>query len=206
MRLLLVDDDALVLESLSVLFSEDPELHVAATALNGAEALVKLQSLHVDIVLLDIQMPVMDGFETAERVREQYPQVKILMLTTFADYRSLHRCLEVGASGFLLKSDPTEKQILTIKAVYQGLPVISEQALRRFSEDPLFPDLTKREQEVLVHVAQGLSNKEISSRLCISEGTVRNIISVMLDKLGVRDRTQLAISYWQQKTGGSGHA
>ena len=202
MKLLLVDDDALVLESLEILLSEDPSIVIAGKAEQGAQALSFLQNHPVDMVLLDIQMPVMDGIETLQRIRAEFPRVKILMLTTFADYRTLHRCLESGASGFLLKSDSTEKQILTIKAVHQGLPVISEQALRSFSEDQLFSDLKEREQEVLMQLAQGLSNKEIAIRLCMSEGTVRNMISVMLDKLDLRDRTQLAIAYWQHKSRG----
>lgn len=202
MKLLLVDDDALVLESLSILFSVDSELHVVGTAANGSEALSFLQQMMVDVVLLDIQMPVMDGIETAQRLRSLYPKLKILMLTTFADYRTLYRCLEAGAHGYLLKSDPTQKQIMTIKTVQQGLPVISEDALKSFSEQQLFSDLSKRENEVLAHLAQGLSNKEIANRLCLSEGTVRNTISVMLDKLALRDRTQLAITYWQQKSMG----
>lgn len=202
MKLLLVDDDALVLESLEILLSEDPSIVIAGKAEQGGQALSFLQNHPVDMVLLDIQMPVMDGIETLQRIRAEFPRVKILMLTTFADYRTLHRCLESGASGFLLKSDSTEKQILTIKAVHQGLPVISEQALRSFSEDQLFSDLKEREQEVLMQLAQGLSNKEIAIRLCMSEGTVRNMISVMLDKLDLRDRTQLAIAYWQRKSRG----
>jgi DNA-binding NarL/FixJ family response regulator len=202
MRLLLVDDDVLVLESLEILLSEDPSIVIAGKAEQGAQALSFLQNHPVDMVLLDIQMPVMDGIETLQRIRAEFPRVKILMLTTFADYRTLHRCLESGASGFLLKSDSTEKQILTIKAVHQGLPVISEQALRSFSDDQLFSDLKEREQEVLMQLAQGLSNKEIAIRLCMSEGTVRNMISVMLDKLDLRDRTQLAIAYWQRKSRG----
>jgi len=202
LKLLLVDDDALVLESLEILLSEDPSIVIAGKAEQGAQALSFLQNHPVDMVLLDIQMPVMDGIETLQRIRAEFPRVKILMLTTFADYRTLHRCLESGASGFLLKSDSTEKQILTIKAVHQGLPVISEQALRSFSDDQLFSDLKEREQEVLMQLAQGLSNKEIAIRLCMSEGTVRNMISVMLDKLDLRDRTQLAIAYWQRKSRG----
>ncbi|NCC65084.1 MAG: response regulator transcription factor [Spirochaetia bacterium] len=202
MKLLLVDDDALVLESLSILFSVDSELHIVGSASNGSEALSFLQTSVVDVVLLDIQMPVMDGIETAQRMRALYPKVKILMLTTFADFRTLSRCLEAGAHGFLLKSDATEKQIMTIKAVYRGLPVISEEALKSFSTQPIFSDLTGRENEVLTHLAQGLSNKEIASRLCLSEGTVRNTVSVMLEKLNLRDRTQLAITYWQQKSMG----
>ncbi|HPE94023.1 MAG TPA: response regulator transcription factor [Sphaerochaeta sp.] len=202
MKLLLVDDDALVLESLEILLSEDPSIVIAGKAEQGSQALSFLQNHPVDMVLLDIQMPVMDGIETLQRIRAEFPRVKILMLTTFADYRTLHRCLESGASGFLLKSDSTEKQILTIKAVHQGLPVISEQALRSFSDDQLFSDLKEREQEVLMQLAQGLSNKEIAIRLCMSEGTVRNMISVMLDKLDLRDRTQLAIAYWQRKSRG----
>lgn len=202
MRLLLVDDDVLVLESLEILLSDDPSLTIVGKAENGAQALSFLQKQSVDLVLLDIQMPVMDGIEAAQRIRAEFSHIKILMLTTFADYRTLHRCLESGASGFLLKSDSTEKQIMTIKAVHQGLPVISEQALKSFSDDQLFGDLTQREQDVLLQLAQGLSNREIATRLCMSEGTVRNMLSVMLDKLDLRDRTQLAIAYWQRKSRG----
>ncbi|MGH0052708.1 MAG: response regulator transcription factor [Sphaerochaetaceae bacterium] len=200
MRLLLVDDDSLVLESLEILLSSDQQLHIVGSLTNGGAALAFLEHTQVDVVLLDIQMPVMDGIEAAQRIREKYPAIKILMLTTFADYRTLHRCLEAGASGFLLKSDATEKQIMTIKAVYQGLPVISAQALKQFSEQQMFTELSKRENEILLQLAQGLSNKEIAERLCLSEGTVRNSISMMLEKLGLRDRTQLAITYWQQKS------
>ncbi|MGE4453862.1 MAG: response regulator [Sphaerochaeta sp.] len=198
-RILLVDDDPLVLESLQILLSSDDMIEVVASARNGAEALSSLEKRPVEMVLLDIQMPVMDGIETAQRVRSLYPKIKILMLTTFGDYRTLHRCLEAGANGFLLKSDETEKQLMTIKAVDQGLPVISEDALKQFSEQQLFSSLSKREHEVLLQLAQGLNNKEIAGRLCLSEGTVRNSISVMLEKLDLRDRTQLAIAYWQRK-------
>ena len=99
MKLLLVDDDALVLESLEILLSEDPSIVIAGKAEQGAQALSFLQNHPVDMVLLDIQMPVMDGIETLQRIRAEFPRVKILMLTTFADYRTLHRCLESGASG-----------------------------------------------------------------------------------------------------------
>ncbi len=202
MRIVLVDDDELVLESLSVLLAEDEDVHIVGCATNGAEALDLLGRLEADVVLLDIQMPVMDGLEAAQRIRAQFPRIKILMLTTFADYRTVHRALEAGASGFLLKSDPTEKQLMTIKAVYQGLPVISEQALRSFSDPLVFHDLSRGGLEVLEQLAGGLWNKEIAARLCLSEGTVRNVISVMLDKLALRDRTQLAIAYWQRKSSG----
>jgi DNA-binding NarL/FixJ family response regulator len=202
MKILLVDDDALVLESLEILLSGDAQLQIVGALSHGGEALSFLEHTQVDVILLDIQMPVMDGIEAAQRIRSKYPKVKILMLTTFSDYRTLYRCLEAGASGFLLKSDETEKQIMTIKAVYQGLPVISEQALKQFSEQQVFSSLSKRENEVLLQLAQGLSNKEIAERLCLSEGTVRNCISITLEKLGLRDRTQLAISYWQRKSTG----
>jgi DNA-binding NarL/FixJ family response regulator len=199
MKLFIVDDDSLVVESLEIILSSDKSIQIIGCAGDGAEALEKLRSLSPDIVLMDIQMPGMDGIQAAHRIKQAYPDIKIIMLTTFHDYRNIHRSLQAGASGYLLKSDATAKQLRTIKAVHEGLPVISESALKVFSSAANLSELTPRENEVLVSLANGLSNREIAERLYISEGTVRNNISLILDKLGLRDRTQLAIYYWQNR-------
>jgi DNA-binding NarL/FixJ family response regulator len=196
-KLFIVDDDSLVVESLEILLSTDRGLQTIGSASDGAEALEKLGTLKPDIVLMDIQMTGMDGIQATRRIKEAYPAIRIIMLTTFHDYRNIHRSLQAGASGYLLKSDDTAKQIGTIRAVFEGLPVISESALREFSASETLAELTQRENEVLVQLANGLSNREIAERLYISEGTVRNNISIILDKLQLRDRTQLAIYYWQ---------
>ena len=201
MKVFIVDDDSLVVESLTILLSADRTIQVVGSATDGGDALRQLGVSRPDLVLMDIQMPGMDGIQATQRIRHEYPLIKIIMLTTFHDYRNIHRSLQAGASGYLLKSDDTAKQIRTIKAVYEGLPVISASALKEYSQSGTLAELTQRENEILVQLANGLSNREIAEQLYISEGTVRNNISVILDKLKLRDRTQLAIYYWQNKGG-----
>jgi DNA-binding NarL/FixJ family response regulator len=199
MNILLADDDALVIESLGVILSSDPALTIVGSVTNGHDAVSFVRGHAVDLVLMDIQMPGLDGIAATKMIHDEFPKIKILMLTTFHDYQNIHRSLQAGASGYLLKSDETKKQIMTIKSVYAGLPVISEEALRSYTSAKPLAQLTQRENEILVHIANGLSNKEIADRQFITEGTVRNAISMILEKLQVRDRTQLAIYYWQQK-------
>lgn len=198
-HVLLVDDDSLVTESLEILFSTDTKIDIVGTATSAAEAIQFVQNHKIDMVLMDIQMPEMDGITATKIIHDSFPQLKIIMLTTFHDYQNIHRSLQAGASGYILKSDDTHKQIMTIKSVHAGLPVISEKALHSFSEPLQQSGLSHRENEILFHVANGLSNKEIAGRLFITEGTVRNTISIILEKVQLRDRTQLAIYYWQQK-------
>lgn len=200
-RIVIVDDDALVIESLSIILGADREFVVVGSAENGQEAVKLIESTQADIILMDIQMPVMDGIIACEKIKERYPEIRIIMLTTFHDYKNIHLSLKAGASGYLLKSDSTEKQKLTIKSVHAGLPIISEDALAGFREEEKGLSLTARERDVMELVANGFSNKEIADRLFISEGTMRNILSVILGKMELRDRTQLAIYYWQSKTG-----
>ncbi len=198
-RIVLVDDDSLVIESLEIIFSADPEINIVGTVTSGADAVQFVREHPLDMVLMDIQMPGMDGISATKIIHDTFPQVKIIMLTTFHDYQNIHRSLQAGASGYILKSDDTKKQIMTIKSVNAGLPVISEKALHSYAEPLQQSVLSHRENEIVYHVANGLSNKEIAERLFITEGTVRNSISIILEKLQVRDRTQLAIYYWQQK-------
>ena len=205
MHILLVDDDALVIESLGIILSSDPDLSIAGSVTNGHEAVAFVRTHTVDMVLMDIQMPVMDGIAATKIIHEAYPKIKIIMLTTFHDYQNIHRSLQAGASGYLLKSDDTKKQIMTIKSVYAGLPVISEEALRSYTSSKPLEQLTQRENEILIHIANGLSNKEIADRQFVTEGTVRNTISIILEKLQVRDRTQLAIYYWRKAVPGTGY-
>ena len=197
MKILIVDDDSLVIESLEILLSSDPTIRIAGSATNGSEAIEFVRSHTIDVILMDIRMPGMDGIQATKQIKQSHPEIKVIMLTTFHDYRNIHRSLQAGASGYLLKSDETSRQIRTIKAVYEGLPVISEVALKEFANTNISAELTRRENEILVNLANGLSNKEIAERLFISEGTARNTISTILDKLQLRDRTQLAIYYWQ---------
>lgn len=199
MKVFIVDDDELVAESLEIILSSDPSLDFVGSAAEGGAALAAIRELRPELVLMDIQMPGMDGIEATRRIKEEFPEIKVVMLTTFHDYRNIHRSLQAGASGYLLKSDPTAKQLRTVKAVYEGLPVISDRALKALAGPAALAELSPRENELLTELANGLSNKEIAERLYLSEGTVRNAISSILDKLGLRDRTQLAIFYWQHK-------
>lgn len=200
MRLLIVDDDETIIESLTIILSTEDAFTIVGHAQNGKEAMEFCEQTSVDVILMDIQMPIMDGISACRSIKKMNPNCKIIMLTTFHDYKNIHQSLQAGASGYLLKSDDTKKQISTIKAVYDGLPIISEQALKSYSESKKESFLTPRENDITELIANGLSNKEIASQLYISEGTVRNTISIILEKLELRDRTQLAIYYWQMKT------
>lgn len=200
MKILISDDDEMVVESLDIILSTDPSFEIIGHAANGNEAVEFCKSNPVDVVLMDIQMPAMDGIGACRAIKKSNPHIKIIMLTTFHDYKNIHQSLQAGASGYLLKSDDIEKQKTTIKTVYAGLPIISEEALKSFREIKKESQLTPRENDILELIANGLSNKEIAKQLYISEGTIRNTISIILEKLGLRDRTQLAIYYWQNKT------
>jgi DNA-binding NarL/FixJ family response regulator len=197
MKILIVDDDENVVDSLDIILSTEKEFEIIGHAYHGDEAITFCENNPVDVILMDIQMPIKDGISACRIIKKSNPSMKIIMLTTFHDYKNIHQSLQAGASGYLLKSDDTQKQIATIKAVYAGLPIISEDALKSFSEAKKVSPLTPKENEILELIANGLNNKEIATQLYISEGTVRNNISVILEKLILRDRTQLAIYYWQ---------
>ena len=199
MRILLVDDDKTVVESLDIIFSTVEEFQIVGHGYSGDDAINFCNNNQVDIVLMDIQMPGLDGISACRTIKKSHPDIKIIMLTTFHDYKNINQSLQAGTSGYLLKSDETAKQITTIKSVYGGLPIISEEALKSFSETKKATILTPRENDILELIANGLNNKEIANQIFITEGTVRNTISIILEKLQLRDRTQLAIYYWQMK-------
>ncbi len=200
MRLLLVDDDALILESLSIILKKHTDAHIVGTCSDGEEAIAFLNDHTVDIVLMDIQMPRMNGIEACAWIHSHRPEVKVIMLTTFRDLRSIHQALQAGAKGYVLKTDDLKTQLATIQHVFEGQAIFSQTALEAFTKRPDERLLTARENECLELIAQGYTNKEIASRMFVSEGTLRNMISVMLEKLDCRDRTQLAIYYWQTNT------
>lgn len=199
MRLLIVDDDPLVCQSLRHLLGKEEDLEIIGTAGNGKEAL-RLCSLEPDLVLMDIRMPVMDGIACAEAMKRRFPSIRIVMLTTFEDKRSIRLALQAGAEGYLLKSAAGNMPD-QIRAIASGTAVLSSGVLRTIMgpDTELLKRLTERETEIVELVAQGLSNKEISERLYLGTGTVRNMLTIILDKLELRDRTQLAIYYWQGK-------
>jgi two-component system, NarL family, response regulator LiaR len=199
MRILLVDDDQTIIDSLMIILSKELIFKVIGYANNGSEAISFINKNQVDLVLMDIRMPKMDGIEACMHIRKANPNIKIIMLTTFKDFRSIHQALLAGANGYLLKTDDVENQIKTIKNVFNGQAVFSLEALESFTSNQAESLLTERENSCFELIAQGYSNKEIAQRLYMTEGSVRNVISIILDKLDLRDRTQIAIYYWQKK-------
>lgn len=201
MKVLIVDDDPLVAQSLKVLLSREADIQVVGTAGDGAHAVKACERGAPDAVLMDIRMPGMDGIEATRIIKQRWPGVHVVFLTTFKDDESVRAALQAGGEGYLLKSAPAAGMAQCLRALATNAAVIDSQVLKRLSEpdrEPL-PGLTPRENEVAQLVAQGCSNREIADQLFISEGTARNILSIALEKLQLRDRTQLAIFYWRRK-------
>jgi NarL family two-component system response regulator LiaR len=199
-KVLVVDDDPLVTRSLKVLLSREADLHVIGTAGDGSQAVEFCERSLPDAVLMDIRMPGMDGVEATCEIKRRWPRVRVVILTTFQDDESIRRALQAGADGYLLKSAPSAGMAQMLRATAAGTSVVDAAVLRRLSDAPNAPlaGLTPRENEVVELVAQGCSNREIAEQLFLGEGTVRNILSAVLDKLDLRDRTQLAIRYWKR--------
>ncbi len=209
-RVLLVDDQALFREGLHTLLSVWPDLEVVGEAGNGQEALDAAARLKPDVVLMDLRMPVLDGVAATRRLLEKMPQVKIIVLTTFDDDDHVFDGLRAGAVGYLLKDVPSEKLVEAIRAAAAGQsflqPSVAAKVVAEFTRltavaqetavsppNALVEPLSEREQEILALVATGASNKEIAGELFIAEGTVKNHVTNILGKLGVRDRTQAAL-------------
>ncbi|HAA37514.1 MAG TPA: DNA-binding response regulator [Firmicutes bacterium] len=205
MRVVIVDDDSLVVASLATILAADGEIEVAGTGNSGQEAVELYRTVNPDVLLLDIRMDGMTGIEAAEIILAGDQEARILFLTTFSDNEYIVKALQIGAKGYILKQD-YESIVPSLKAVYMGQRVFGEAimskiplSLNKFNEQPGLADynLNEKEVQIITLVANGLSNKEIAGRLFLSEGTVRNYISVILEKLQLRDRTQLAIFYYQ---------
>ncbi|NBG86922.1 response regulator transcription factor [Isachenkonia alkalipeptolytica] len=203
MRVLLVDDDSLICESLKILLELQGDLEVAGTCKNGQEALALLEKEDVDVVLMDIRMPVMDGVQATKTMKEAHPDRKIILLTTFKEDEYIKEAIGYGAEGYILKSQSSDSIIESIRSVFKGNTVYQKEVMTSLTDLmkkppeplPMEEDLTPREMEILKGVGEGKSNREISQALFLGEGTVRNYITKLLDKLELRDRTQLAIYY-----------
>ncbi|MEK5257141.1 response regulator transcription factor [Paenibacillus sp. FSL F4-0125] len=209
-KVMIVDDDPFIRQSLKLLLELDSELKVVGAASDGNEALSLLQTEDVaDVVLMDIRMPGCDGVEGTEKIKQAFPQVSILMLTTFDDDEYIIEALRNGASGYLLKNIPPDRIIQGIKTVNEGNMLIHPDIARKLAtflqpaSRPESPQaqplesfgLTKMELAVVASIAEGHTNKEIAGQLFLSEGTVKNYITDILSKLQLRDRTQIAIFY-----------
>jgi DNA-binding NarL/FixJ family response regulator len=200
-RVLLVDDQSIIRNGLKALLELEPDLQIVGNAENGQVAVQQVAALQPDVVLMDIRMPLMDGVAATRAIMEQFPQTKILMLTTFDEGADITAALQQGAIGYLLKDTPSEELAQSIRAAHKGYAQLSPGILQKVvaqvsspTELPSgFAELTLREREVLKLIAHGASNREIAKALYISEGTVKNHVTNLLGRLDLRDRTQAAI-------------
>ncbi len=203
MKIIICDDQAIVRDGLELLLNLEKDIEVLGTAVDGAEALELVESRQPDLVLMDLKMPGMNGIEATRQIRAKFPTTKVLVLTTFDDDEWVFDAIRAGATGYLLKDTPREKVVEAVRGTVGGKsfvdPVVAgkllDQVSRRGSQPSslLTDQLTARETDVLRLLAKGLSNAEIAGQLHLSEGTVRNHVSAILDKLGVSDRTQAAV-------------
>ena len=203
-KVLVVDDQNLIREGLRMMLGLYDNIFLVGEATNGKEALQVLEQSQVDLVLMDIRMPIMDGVEATKRIKEKYPNTKVLILTTFKEDEYIFEGLKNGADGYILKDISSEELVKAIETVYKGnvllQPEIAKKilgAIKKISpkkeKEDIRKNLTKREYEIALLVGEGKTNKEISEILYISEGTVKNHLTNILDKLDLKDRTQLAL-------------
>ncbi len=204
MKVLVVDDDRVVGISLKTILEAEPDISVPALGRDGSEAIALYKEHHPDILLMDIRMEGMNGLDAATAILASDPAAKILFLTTFSDDEYIVRALRLGAKGYLLKQD-FESIVPALHAVQGGQNVFGSEVVKKIPDilsTPKEPDtsdlpLNEKEVEIMKLVAEGLNNKEIAQTLFLSEGTVRNYLSSTLEKLELRDRTQLAIYYYK---------
>lgn len=202
MKIVIIDDDILVTGALKTILETGEEITVAALGQDGSEALKLYQEYRPDVLLMDIRMQKVNGLDAAKEILSEYPEAKILLLTTFSDDEYIVKALKYGVKGYLLKQDYTSI-LPALKAVCMGQTVFGTEIISRipglFKEEKAVDwkeyEISEKELKVISLVAEGLSNKEIAKELFLSEGTVRNYISNILDKMGLRDRTQLAVHY-----------
>ena len=199
MKLLIVDDDPLIRKSLSLTLSREDDITVVGSASDGAEALALCERLKPEILLMDIRMPGVDGIAATRLIKQRYPDIRIMMLTTFDDKPNIQQALSAGADGYLIKTDKISDIAGKLRIMMDGTGVLGADVLKKLaaSENPALGQLTQRERDIARLVAQGLTNKEIATQLFLSEGTVRNNIVVIMEKLEVTNRTQLGIVYYQ---------
>jgi DNA-binding NarL/FixJ family response regulator len=203
MKIIICDDQAIVRDGLEMMLKLEKDIEVVGIAGDGASAVEMAGQKKPDMILMDLKMPVMNGVEATRQIRTKNPEIKVLVLTTYADDEWVFDAIQAGASGYLLKDTPRDEVIMAIRGTISGKtyidPSIAGKVLRQASSHQTQPatnitnQLTDREIEVLRLIARGFSNKDISERLFLSEGTIRNHVSSILAKLGVSDRTQAAV-------------
>ena len=206
MKIVIVDDDKLVAMSLKMIIEASNEATVLACGHSGKEAVALYDENNPDILLMDIRMEEMSGLEAGEEIINKHEDAKVLFLTTFNDDEYIVKALSIGAKGYIIKQE-YESIVPALKAVYEGQTVFGSDVMEKIpgmlknNRDSGLDyekfGLSRQEYEIVEYVAEGLSNKEIADKLCLSEGTVRNYISTILSKLDLRDRTNLAIFYYK---------
>lgn len=199
-KVLIVDDVLILCQGLKAILAQDAEFEITGMAQNGKEAYELCRETMPDVVLMDMRMPEYDGVYGIQNIKSDFPKIKVLVLTTFDDEETINAAMQNGADGYILKEMEDGKIIQSIKSVYEGVSVLGESifqhmkgALQRKTDSFSLPSLTERERKLTTLVAKGYSNKEIASNLSLAEGTVKNNISKILEKLNLKDRTQLAI-------------
>lgn len=202
-RILICDDQKIVCEGLQTIINADPDLEVVGISHDGAQALDAIPALQPNLILMDLKMPNLNGVQATRKITAAYPDIYILILTTYDDDEWIFDAIRSGADGYLLKDTPPADLIKSIKGTLEGKSFIDPQVAGKLlseyadnfgkSQPPTHYTFTERERDILTLLSQGLSNAEISEKLFLAEGTVRNYTSVLLKKLGVADRTQAAI-------------
>ncbi|WP_096588666.1 response regulator [Calothrix sp. NIES-2098] len=206
-RVLLVEDQALIRDGIKVMLNLESDLQVVGTADNGATAIEQATVLQPDLILMDIQMPVMDGKAATRIICEQFPNIKVLVLTTFDDDQNIAEAMKAGAKGYLLKDMPSEELAQAIRFVYKGYTHMGPGLLEKILANVPTPtsankektpqqnlsSLTNREQDVLRLIGMGATNREIAEKLYISEGTVKTHVTHLFNRLNLKNRSQLAI-------------
>ena len=213
-KIVIADDQELIRESLKIVLSANPDMEVTDTVADGREVIRSVRACRPDVILMDVRMPEMDGVSCTRIIKENYPQIKIIILTTFDDDEYVYNALKYGAGGYLLKGVSMAELSSAIRTVHSGKaminPDVAVKVVRLFSQmaqsnygirvdSRMVEEIGKTEWKVIQQVGYGRSNKEIAAALNLSEGTVRNNLSSILSKLELRDRTQLAI--WAVQTG-----
>lgn len=201
-KILLAEDQQLVRQGLKMMIEHQGDMQVTGEAANGQEAIALLEVQTFDVVILDIRMPIMDGLEAARMIRKRWPEMVILMLTTFNDEEYALQALKANVNGYLLKDGESEALVRSIHSALEGGLVLEDQVAAKVmptlmqqqqKKEKMATELTPREQEIITCIGQGMNNQEIAATLFLSVGTIKNQISVILDKLALRDRTQIAI-------------
>jgi DNA-binding NarL/FixJ family response regulator len=203
-RVLICDDQWIVCEGLEAILDADPDIEVVGIAYDGAEALELIPEKEPDLVLMDLKMPGMNGIQATVRIRQEYPDVKVLVLTTYGADEWVLDAVRGGAAGYLLKGTPRDTLVAAVKGTVRGGthvdPAVAGRLFEQVASQPftersqlIGDELTERELDVLRLLAGGLTNSQIAARLYLSEGTVRNYVSSILTKLDVADRTQAAV-------------